>query len=58
MEHFDVVAFLMAYESGQLTQEQVIAGFQELVSTGLVWQLQGSYGRQAQLMIEDGLIHP
>jgi hypothetical protein len=48
----------MAYESGDLTQEEIVAGFQELIDSGLVWGLQGTYGRQAEQLIKAGLCHP
>ena len=52
----DTISFITDYESGQLDDDAVIAGFQELVDTGLVWQLQGSYGRMAMRLLEAGLI--
>jgi len=57
---FDAVRFIMAYESGDLGDdydEQVFAGFQELINSGLVWKLQGSYGRTARGLIDAGLCH-
>jgi hypothetical protein len=53
---FDTVGFIIALESGQLTDDQAIEGFQHLVDTGLVWQLQGWYGRTAQHLIDQGLV--
>ena len=50
----DTVNFLMEYENGELDHDQIVAGFQELVNSGLVWRLQGSYGRVAQNLIERG----
>lgn len=47
---------LIAYETGQLAEEDTIAFFQTLVDTGLVWRLQGSYGRTAAVLIEEGLV--
>jgi hypothetical protein len=46
---------IISYESGALDDEEVIALFQELVDTGLAWQLQGHYGRTAIGMIEAGI---
>ena len=31
--------FVMAFEAGQLSDEKIIEGFQELVDTGLAWSL-------------------
>ena len=47
---------IIAYEQGELDEEDTIALFQELVNSGLAWQLQGSYGRTAKSMLDAGLI--
>jgi len=39
------------------SEEQVIEAWQWLVDTGLAWQLQGFFGRQAEAMIEAGIIN-
>ena len=55
IEGFDTVGFIMAYEGGTLeSEEELVAGFQHLIDTGTVWGLQGSYGRMAALLIEQG----
>jgi hypothetical protein len=46
---------IIAYESGELQEEEVIALFQRLINSGLVWRLQGHYGRTARALIEAGL---
>jgi hypothetical protein len=51
---FDVVGFVMAYEGGELDDDEIVKGFQHLIDNGQVWHLQGSYGRQAQRLIDDG----
>ena len=39
------------------TQEEYFAAWQLLVDTGIVWQLQGFFGRTATDMINNGDIH-
>lgn len=48
---------LIAYEQGDLSNEDVVDLFQELVNSGLAWKLQGSYGRMAARLVEAGEIH-
>lgn len=50
----DIITFIIEYEMGNLTEEETIGGFQEMINSGIVWSLQGSYGRTAKLLIEDG----
>ena len=47
---------LIAYEEGQLTEDEEIALFEHLVETGTCWQLQGHYQRVAATLMEAGLI--
>jgi hypothetical protein len=51
---FDTFTFIMAYENGELNEDEIVYGFQQLIDSGLVWSLQGSYGRMAARLIEDG----
>jgi len=46
---------ILTYENGEMSDEEVISFFQRLIDTGQVWHLQGSYGRTATQLIEDGL---
>jgi hypothetical protein len=47
---------ITAYEKGELDQDQTIQLFQELYDSGMVWNLQGHYGRLAFQLLEAGLI--
>ena len=53
-QKFDVVGFIMDYENGTLEEVEMINGFQELINSGIVWGLQGHYGRTAKKLIELG----
>lgn len=45
---------MIAYESGELDHDEVVALFQKLVDSGLAWQLQGHYGRTAIDLLRSG----
>ena len=47
---------MMAWEGGELDKDETIDLFQELLTSGLCWKLQGAYGRQAKALIDEGLI--
>lgn len=47
---------IIAYENGELGQDDTVALFQMLVDTGVAWQLQGRYGREAKALIKAGLV--
>lgn len=49
---------ILAFENGELDDEGILALFAELIRTGTVWGLQGSYGRTAKGLIEGGWITP
>mgnify|MGYP001397707787 CR=1 FL=1 len=52
----DVTGNIIAYEAGELNETETIELFQELVNSGLAWQLQGHYGRTAAALIDAGLV--
>jgi hypothetical protein len=47
---------IMFYENGELSPAECVYLFAELVSTGMVWHLQGSYGRTAERLIDNGIL--
>lgn len=54
MDMYDAV---MNIEEGACCEETYIASMQHLINTGLVWRLQGSFGRRAVEMIEAGVCY-
>ena len=48
---------LVAYENGELDIEDTFDLFQDLIDSGLAWQLHGQYGRTALSIIEEGYCH-
>ena len=45
---------IIAYECGEMSLTETVVFFQELINDGSVWTLQGSYGRMANHLIENG----
>jgi hypothetical protein len=49
---------IIRYEQGEMGPAEVLDLFADLIASGIVWQLQGSYGRAAAGYIKAGLITP
>ena len=47
---------IVKYEQDELYDKQIIELFQELVDTGLAWNLQGHYERRAYELLGEGII--
>lgn len=47
---------LMAYEEGELDSTEIVQLFSKLIKSGMAWQLQGMYGRQAMTLINSGYL--
>ena len=52
----DIVGRMMQFENGELSNDEALELFSELVKTGMAWQLQGSYGRTAGDLIARGVL--
>lgn len=54
MNNTSQIANIIAYEQGELTDQEVVCLFADLVRSGLAWELQGHYGRTASALIKEG----
>ena len=54
--NMDVVGQIMAFEQGELNNEEVFALFQFLLDSGMIYSLQGSYQRMAEELILAGKV--
>ena len=52
----DIAGQIMAYENGELPNEDVYALFQFLLDSGMIHSLQGSYQRMAEDLLLAGVI--
>jgi len=50
------VTKIIAFESGDLNTQGTLELFADLIKSGTVWNLQGSYGRMAESFIENEII--
>ena len=53
---FDLVGSIIAFETGEASTQETLDLFSDLIKTGQAWTLQGSYGRFAHTLIEQGII--
>lgn len=51
-------ADIFDYEAGDLSEQETVLLFADLIRSGLAWSLQGHYGRTAAALIENGVISP
>jgi hypothetical protein len=52
----DMVDKIIDFENGDMDPSMTVIFFGELIKTGLVWELQGSYQRIARRLIEAGVL--
>ena len=55
MDNYKAVGLAEGFIEG--TEEEIINAYQYLVDTGLAWKLQGFFGRNAQSLIDNGIIN-
>jgi hypothetical protein len=53
-----LTACLICEGQEEADEDRQLEAWQYLIDTGVVWQLQGTYGRMARSLIEDGLCTP
>ena len=56
LSNYDAVGLAEGFVEG--TDDQRIQAWQQLIDTGLAWQLQGGFGRTAVSLIETGICSP
>lgn len=56
LDTFDLVAIIEGIEDASIDEQ--LQAWQSLVDSGLIWKLQGWYGRTATQLINQGLINP
>ncbi|MFJ3775251.1 hypothetical protein ACIPX0_26510 [Streptomyces sp. NPDC090075] len=54
----DITLDLIAFEADELEIDEIVDLFATLIRSGMAWTLQGSYGRTAQALIDQGVISP
>ena len=54
----DLVGRIIAYEQGDMDQDEMVEFFQELVDDGPAFRPQGHHGRTAARLIDAGLVRP
>lgn len=52
----DLVDRIIAFETGELSNDDTIKMFSEMVKDGSAWQLQGLYGRNARYLMKKGYL--
>ena len=56
MTTYTACSIVEGFDGGHHTQEEELRAWAYLIKTGICWQLQGWYGRNARDLIESGII--
>jgi len=54
MDSYTACSIIEGFDGQNHTQDEVIEAVQSLIDSGVVWQLQGFYGRLARSLIDRG----
>lgn len=54
----DLINKVISFESGTMHCDDMVQFFQDLIDSGLAWELPGTYGRQAKILLDSGFCHP
>lgn len=54
---FPTVSEFDAYETGMMTDDEVVDFFQRLVDFGVIWQLQGHYQRTLRSLVQAEMVN-
>jgi hypothetical protein len=52
----DFIDAIIAFESGELDEDEAVELLQGMVDDGSIWKLQGSHGRLAADLLEQGVL--
>jgi hypothetical protein len=52
----NVITYMMDYEMGNLSPDNIIKLFQYLLDSGMSWKLQGTYGRMTKMLLDSGYL--
>lgn len=58
MDTCTACSYIGGFSDDEPTEEQVVEAWQFLIDTGVVWQMQGFYGRGATELITRGVCTP
>lgn len=56
-DSYSAVAAAEGFDGIEHDEDTLISAWQYLIDTGIVWQLQGFFGRTAKDLIESGICH-